>query len=442
MWLRFAGAAVLIVAVVAAAWAVASFGVRPVPSAVPGAPASGSPGPTLNLAGIGGPADDNGFHPTVQPCDPYGNYYTGVAPEWNIWILGGDPWTYDIRPEYTGEVGTGIVPLAPQNWWENASDEQKRQYYASSVTWATRPGSAAAAEDFVAASGTFAVADHPGGAFVSVVDDQRADPTESFFIDLVSTTGILPIGPCSTIEVGIWDNDFLVIDPVPPVTEGSNNAVTEVPVTLHLVYPQPVPVIVALGPDYPGVVDDTAEEGIDWTVAPGGEHTLQPGQLTTGFIVDVIGDDDDEPDEMFTLLAATGDEVQRGWDSIEAIARTVVTIIDDDPGGPTATPTSTAPRQTPSPGAPTPGNFPTPSTEVSIGDASVAEGSNGPLIDLNFPVTLSQPYPFDLEVDVEILPGTATLYLAAGGPVRGDPPRVDHGTLDCVGDARPSRRTR
>jgi hypothetical protein len=48
---------------------------------------------------------------------------------------------------------------------------------------------------------------------------------------------------------------------------------------------------------------------------------------------------------------------------------------------------------------------------VSIGDASVVEGTDGPPTDLSFPVTLNQPYPFDLELDFEVLAGTAMLYL-------------------------------
>src|SRR3990172_5045863 len=115
------------------------------------------------------------------------------------------------------------------------------------------------------------------------------------------------MGWWSTIEIGIWDDDFLTIDAVPPVTEGSNDAVTEVPVTVRFAYPQPVPVDVELELDPEAQSSDTASEVYDWVFASSGV-TFATGQTSARLLVQVAGDNEAEPDEHFSLLAASFDE--------------------------------------------------------------------------------------------------------------------------------------
>src|SRR3990172_8043809 len=206
------------------------------------------------------------------------------------------------------------------------------------------------------------------------------------------------MGWWSTIEIGIWDDDFLTIDAVPPVTEGSNNAVTEVPVTVRFAYPQPVPVDVELGTDPEAQSSDTATEVDDWVIATFG-LTFATGQTSARLIVQIAGDNMDEPDEFFTLLAQSFDD--RSWQSVSTMARTVVTIVDDDGSAATARPSATASFSSNTFAPPTPtftSNTFRPGVELAIEDSSEDEGDPVP-----FGLTLSEPYSGDISIYYNIV---------------------------------------
>lgn len=110
------------------------------------------------------------------------------------------------------------------------------------VNWTTADGTAVAGEDFTAASGT--VEYSPYSSYdneirVTIKNDAKPEPTETFFIDVTSVTGpVLP--PAKTrYTVTILDNDSggpkpEVIVSAAAVVEGSGGATKEAPVRVQL----------------------------------------------------------------------------------------------------------------------------------------------------------------------------------------------------------------
>jgi len=339
-----------------------------------------TPSPTEPGGGFGpgGETAANDFNPTVAPCDPFTPANLGP---WSIYAASGFSAVVNGSSDVLAEshrVDVGISlnfgPINPQD----------------SVNWATRSGTAVDGADFVGQSGNVTAVQGVGGTAISVelVDDAVAEPTESFFIDLTSATGQYPIGPCRTVEIGIWDNDFLSVDPLPPVFEGSGNSDRVLFVTARFAYPQPYPIDIRAS-TYPSSSNPAVEDedySFDRTSSYG---TLRPGELSTSWGIDILGDDEVEPDEAFTFWI----RAQNGGDlSFMVIdVTTNVTITDDDEPGAT-------------------------DIELSIGDGSGAEGTGF----VSLPLTLSERYYFDLRVDFEVRDGTARLndgYLITGGSV-------------------------
>jgi len=309
-------------------------------------PSSGpTPSPTEPGGGFGPGSGTaaNDFNPTVQECN---HWDPGATPQWGMEIHNGGAPTR----VWWANTEAGAVHFSGNEAWDweveislnlkylPSQYAPPEDYASATVTWATRAGTAGS-DDFQAVTGTAGTDSQilVGG---SIIDDQLAEPTEYFFLDLVSSTGA-PIGPCRTVEVGIFDDDFVSIDAVPPVPEGSHNAVTEVYVTARFAYPQPEPVDIYLDTVADPSVAHPATREEDFTFAPANTRQLQPGELSVSWVVDIRGDDRPEPNETVVLEACA--DLPRGLGT--TCARTNVTIIDDDSG----TSPSPSPRSSPSP---------------------------------------------------------------------------------------------
>lgn len=253
------------------------------------------------------------------------------------------------------------------------------------VPWTTADGSALAAEDYRAASGTLAI---PAGQSAGVVEievlaDERDEPAESFFVRL---------GEPMAAVVGDGEAVVTIADDDPPpallaapasVDEPPSGGAAVAAVTVRLAAASGFEVAVSWA-----TADGTARAGEDY-VAAAGTLVFPPGTLERVATVEVLGDGRDEDDETFSLAFS-------GAVHAVAPAPAAVTIRDLDP--PPA---------------------------VSLGDGAAAEGDAASAA-LRLPATLSAPSGRGVRVDwttvaggtaeagVDYLPGGGTLVFAPG----------------------------
>ncbi len=219
---------------------------------------------------------------------------------------------------------------------------------AISVGYATAPGTALAASDYVATSGTLTF---PAGTTtrtftVAIVGDTVDEQTESFSVSLNTPVNVTIAGGGTGT---ITDNDIRTISiGNASVGEGSSGTpVLTLTVSLSAATSQTITVNYATNPG-----SGTATAGTDYTTTSGA-LTFTPGSSSRTFTVPVAPDTLDEANE--TLTATINSAVN----AIIGTATGTGTITDDD-------------------AAPT----------VAIADASVPEGDSGSL-PAQFVVTLS-----------------------------------------------------
>ncbi len=266
------------------------------------------------------------------------------------------------------------------------------------VKWATEDGSAIAASDYVAASGTLAFA--PGetskSITVSVNGDTLNEADEGFAVNLSSPTN-------ATLGISKGVVSIINNDPLPALsvadesmTEGNTGtqAVT-VSVTLSKASGRTVTARWA-------TADDTALAASDY-LAGGGDLTFAPGETVKNIIITVRGDTLNELDETFAvdLSAPGGATLARG--------RGFVKIVNDD-----------APP------------------ELRMGDVGILEGDAGTLT-ATLSVTLLPGSALPVSVKWATVDGTAVApsdYVAALGDLTFAPGETNKViTLTVKGDA-------
>ncbi len=250
------------------------------------------------------------------------------------------------------------------------------------VHYATSDGTAIAGEDYTSAMGTLTFA--PGVTTqpipVSIVADNRNEPTETFNVDLDTPTnatisdghGVGTI-PNDDAEPTLSVDDFTFTGADSRSVSGftvSLSAPSSFTVTVHYT-----------------TSDDTAHAGEDYTAASG-TLTFVPGDTSKNIPITILGDTTNEPSETFNV------DLDTPTHATISDGHGVGTIPNDDP---------------------------TPS--MAIANATKVEGDSG-TSNVTFTVTLSNPSSQTVSAQFTTMNGTATSgsdYTATTGTVTFDP---------------------
>ncbi|MET0555796.1 MAG: Calx-beta domain-containing protein [Vicinamibacteria bacterium] len=188
------------------------------------------------------------------------------------------------------------------------------------VNYATSNGSATAGSDYQATSGTLGFAPGQTAAAVNVVVfGDTVDETDETFTVLLSAPVNVTIADGSGAGAIDDDDGPNVAAPDFAVTEG-NAGTTPASFTLGLSAVSPQAVVVSYATS-----DGTAQGGSDFN-ATSGSVTFPPGSTSAAVVVNVVGDTQNEPDEVFylNLTGATDGNVGK--------PATAARIRDDDGG--------------------------------------------------------------------------------------------------------------
>lgn len=241
--------------------------------------------------------------------------------------------------------------------------------------YATSDNSAIQPVDYLPASGTITInqGDTIATISVDIVGDTVVEGSETFFLTLSNVVGNATLNPTATIGVGtISDND--AVAPTEPTVTVNSASVVEgnTPDTVSMVF------IVSVSPtDSSSISFDYATEDVAGAALAGTDYSASGGTLTipanadTGaIIVNIIGDDDIEDDEIFSLLLS-------GISSNARLHAPQVggLIVDDDDS------TQTQPR-------------------LNISNATIFEGDSGSG-DMQFSVSLTEAATNDVSVDYQ-----------------------------------------
>ena len=199
---------------------------------------------------------------------------------------------------------------------------------AISVSYATAGGSATAADDFTATSGTLNWADGDVAAksiTVPIVNDVLNEPNETFTVTLTSPTGGATLGSPATNTVTITDDDPVgsLQFAAPTATVAENAGSVQLTVTRTGGSAGAVSVAYA-------AVAGTALTGSDFT-ATIGTLAWPAGDATSRTVtVALTNDTTHENDKAFTVVLSA----PTGGATLGATAVATVTITDDDPLAP------------------------------------------------------------------------------------------------------------
>lgn len=249
------------------------------------------------------------------------------------------------------------------------------------VEVSTQNGSALGGSDFVAQAAntvTIPAGNLTGTVSIDIIGDDDFEPTETFTVNLANPSGAF-IGDGSA-TVTILDDE-----PAPPAvsvedastTETDGSSTVDVTVSLDQVAASPVTVLLSTS-------DGTATAGADYVAVASQLVTIPAGNLNTNVALSIVGDDDFEPTETFTVNISTPTNAILG-DSTGTVT------INDDEDPPPVTP------------------------QISIADASTTETDGPSTVDVT--VSLDQQTSNTVTVDVATADGSATAgndYLAAG----------------------------
>ncbi len=193
------------------------------------------------------------------------------------------------------------------------------------VDYATAAGSATAGLDYLDASGTLTFP--PGVATrtftVPLLSDTVFEPTESVSLLLTNPTGSALLGPQSTAAIILVDND-------PPgairfsaatyaVSEGTSAVITVVRTGTAS----------AVTVDCATVGGGIATAGVDYLTTTG-TLTFNAGDASKTFVVPILNDSVDEPNETVNLVLSN----PTGGATLGTPSAAVLTITDDDVPGP------------------------------------------------------------------------------------------------------------
>jgi probable HAF family extracellular repeat protein len=188
------------------------------------------------------------------------------------------------------------------------------------VAYATTSGTATAANDYQAASGTLTIpaGQTTGTITVLVNGDRLAEPNETFVVNLSSPTNAT-LADGQGVGTIVDDEPRISINNVSK-TEGRKNNTTlfTFTVTLSAAYDQPVTMSFK-------TTDGTAKTGDGDYVAKSGTLTFAPGETTKTITIAVKGDSKKETDETFYL-----DLLGLSSNGLFTKCRGVGTILNDD----------------------------------------------------------------------------------------------------------------
>lgn len=234
--------------------------------------------------------------------------------------------------------------------------------YTVSVDYNTADGTAAAGEDYTAATGTltFVPGDTSETFTVTLLDDVVDEPNETVVLHLSDPVNAVA-GPDATLT--LVDNELTPTASHTPGTYTVNEDGISQVIAVNLSGESAYTVSV----DY-DTQGGTATPGADYTPASG-TLTFVPGDTTETFTVTILDDVVDEPDETVNLVLSNGQNCLPGPDAL-------LTIIDDESA---------------------------PTADFSAASYSVDEDGGAATITVN----LSGPSAFEVTVDYEAAPGTA-----------------------------------
>ncbi len=245
---------------------------------------------------------------------------------------------------------------------------------ASTITWRTADGSATAGSDYVAVPNTVLnIAQNATSAQVTVVvnGDSVPEPNETFFVDLVSSTGSVSISADNRGTGTITNDDSSATASINDVTvtEGASPNTVNATFTVTISPAAPAPATITWR-----TANGTASSPADYNGVGNTILNIAQGATTAQITVTVNGDGLPEPSENFfvDLVGSTG-PVTIGADN-----RGTGTITDDD--------------STPS---------------ASINDVTVTEGNVPSTVNATFTVTLSSAAPAPVTITYRTADGTA-----------------------------------
>jgi hypothetical protein len=250
--------------------------------------------------------------------------------------------------------GTGSQNQASSNFTISLNGPSEKPI---TVQYAVEAGTASANVDYFTVLGSV---EFPAGTVsrtipVPVIQDNRFEPDETFFVNLSNPTN-------ATIADGQGQGTIVNDDPQPTITiglsfrnEGAQGTTTNATFDVNLSNPSYQTITVSYG-----TADGNATAGSDY-VATSGTLTFNPGETSKSIAVPITGDNVDETNETYVV------NLSNPTNATIATGQGAGTILDDD--GPT----------------------------MSIGNVSVAEGNSG-FTNAVFTVTLSAPSPQDIFV--------------------------------------------
>jgi len=214
-----------------------------------------------------------------------------------------------VIEDATVEEATIVVSIMMRTDWD--------PYGPATVSWSTADGTARAGEDYVAKSGTTDLSSGLEGFGITLIPDEAAEATETFYVDITSVSSSLLPPSRTRIAITIIDDDL----PPPPVTveattvtEGDYNK--SIPVRVHLAS-APISTVRIL---FASTTDGTATPGKDFGAPL--SLTFKPGETTKETKMGIAGDIVGEPDE--TAVFSVLDK----W--LQPIGTGTVTIFDND----------------------------------------------------------------------------------------------------------------
>lgn len=192
---------------------------------------------------------------------------------------------------------------------------------AITVAYATADGTATAGGDYLARSGllTFAPGETSKTITVPVTGDRVAEPDETFVVNLSGATNAA-VADGQGVATILDDEPRISIGDV-TVAEGKKGKTTLFTFTVTLSAPYDEPVTTSFR-----TVDGTATAGDKDYVAKSGTLTFLPGETTKTITIEVKGDNNREPNEVFYV------DLFNSRNSWFTRSRGVGTILNDDGG--------------------------------------------------------------------------------------------------------------
>ena len=176
------------------------------------------------------------------------------------------------------------------------------------VDWRTEPitdGFAAGDSDYLIANGTLIFNPNETQQLITIeiYDDNRAEQNEQFAISLFNPT----TSPPSAVQIGfidatgigtIEDNDAAELSVESVSVDEVENETVEMIFTVNINPPYSQAIVVNWHAS--SEPDDLARAGFDFR-AESGELLIEPGETSKSFSVQILDDDEVEPDETFTV---------------------------------------------------------------------------------------------------------------------------------------------